>query len=200
MAVRGKRAESAKPKAKSKPPTDLTDDNMRALATNHVDKFERLLATKKKADADFRNGCKLIKAELGDDGVAVVKAMIDLSTPEGEAKVKARIATQAKAAKWKGLPLGAQIELSLGEPDRTPSVDKAFDAGKMASMNNEPRKPPHDPSVPQYEAWLNGYAAHQEILAGKIGRGNDDDKDVRPKFLKDREAERDADKKPEPVH
>ena len=76
------------------------------------------------------------------------------------------------------------------EPDRTPAADRAYDAGKQASMENQPRKPPHDPSTIQYERWMAGYADHQATLAATIGRGNPDDKDVRPRHLREREAER----------
>lgn len=184
---------SRKPKAAkaATPKTDLADDEMRALALNHKPLFVKALAAKKKTDADFKNCCKRIKAELGDDGVAVVKAMIELDTPEGEAKVKARARTEAKAMKWMGLPVGAQIELQLGEPDRTPAADRAFDEGKRDSMESRPRKCDYDPSTEQYRRYMAGYDEDQELRASKIGRGADD-ADVRPKFLRDREKEREA--------
>lgn len=190
-----KKSAAKKSAAPSNGTTELRDEELRALAFNHKGLYERALAAKKAKDADLRNACKKIKADLGDSGVSIIKAMIELDSPEGEAAVRARIRTQATAARWAGLPVGTQVELSLGEPDRTPAVDRAFDEGKRASMENKPRKPPYDPSVPQYAKWLEGFAHHQECLAAKIGRGNDD-KDVRPRHLQQMEADRKADAKP----
>lgn len=184
---------TSKPKSTpSNGTTELRDDELRALALNHKGMFERALAAKKSKDADFRNACKKIKSELGDSGVAIIKAMIELDSPEGEAAVLGRIRAQAKAARWNGLPVGTQVELALGEPDRTPAVDRAREEGKMASMTSKPRKPPYDPSTPQYTAWLEGYAEHQETLLATVGRGKGDEEDVRPRHLQQLEADRKA--------
>ena len=179
---------------------DLRDDELRALAINHKGLFERALAAKKDKDASFRNVCKRIKSELGDRGVEIVKAMIELDSEEGHKAVVDRIRAQAKAARWAGLPVGTQIELSLAEPDRTPAVDRAYDEGKQASMGNKTPKPPYSPETPQHRRWMDGYHEHQATLAEKIGRGNEDTKDLRPAFLQKREAERLAAEQKETEH
>ncbi len=197
--VAGKRSEPSKPKGA--PPTkgavrEITDDDLRALAANQRPKYEKALAAKKAADKALQDIGKLIKSDLGDNGLAIIKAMIELDTPEGEAKVKARVSAQATAMAWSSHQLGTQILLALGEPDRTPAVDRAFDEGKSDSMWNKPRKPSYDPSTPQYASYMAGYDKDQERLAGKIGRGNDDERDVRPRFMQ----ENDKTKKPETVN
>ena len=188
------KTKTRKPRAAAEPSNgtnELRDDELRALAINHKGLFERALAAKKAKDADFRNCCKKIKAELGDSGVATIKAMVELDSDEGEAAVMERIRAQAKAARWSGLPVGTQIELQLSEPDRTPAVDRARDEGIKASMGQKPCKPPYSPDTEQYRMWMEGYHGHQKELSTKIGRGKgDDDKDVRPAFLQQREAER----------
>lgn len=196
--TRKKSAPKSKPNVPSNGTTELRDDEMRALALNNKGLYERKLKVKKEADAALRNACKQIKAELGDSGVTIIKAMIELDSPEGEIAVLARIRAQAKAARWNGLPVGTQVELALSEPDRTPAVDRAFDEGKQASMSKGPRKPPYDPSTPQYKSWMDGYSAHQDTLAAKIGRGKGDETDVRPRHLQQLENGRkaEADGKP----
>ena len=169
---------------------DLRDDELRALAISHKGLFERALAAKKAKDSDFLNVSKRIKAELGKSGVAIIKAMIELDSEEGQAVVIERIRAQAKAARWAGLPVGTQIELSLSEPDRTPAVDRARDEGVQASMGSKPAKPPYSPETPQYKSWMEGFHEHQATLAEKIGRGNEEEKDLRPAFLQKREADR----------
>ena len=149
----------------------LTDDELRTLAFQHRDKYAKALAQKKKSDADFKNVCKSAKAELGKGAVDIIKDLIALEDPEGEAALREKLKRQADAMRWAGLPLGTQIDLALGEVDRTPSVDRAFDEGKKQSAEGKPAKPSYDPSTPQYRAFMDGYAEHQAALASTIGRG-----------------------------
>jgi hypothetical protein len=150
----------------------LTDDELRTLAFQHRDKYAKALAGKKKADADFKNVCKGAKAEMGAGAVEIIKDLIALEDPEGEATIRAELARRADAMRWAGLPLGTQLAMQLAEPDRTPAVDSARDEGKKMSAEGLPAKPPYDPSTPQYGAFMNGYAEHQAVLASTIGRGN----------------------------
>jgi hypothetical protein len=151
----------------------LNDDELRTLAFQHRDRYSSALAKKKAADANFKAICKMAKAEMGDGAVDIIKDLIALEDPEGEANLRARLKRQADAMRWAGLPLGTQIEFALGEVDRTPAVDRAFDEGKKQSAENQPAKPPYDPSTPQYRAYLDGYAEHQASLAATLGRGPD---------------------------
>ncbi len=108
---------------------------------------------------------------MGDGAVDIIKDLIALEDPEGEANIRSKLQRHANAMRWAGLPLGSQIELALGEVDRTPSVDRAFDEGKKMSAENRPAHPPYDPSTPQYRAFMDGYSEHQSTLAEKLGRG-----------------------------
>jgi hypothetical protein len=170
-------ASAEKPKPKAAAPAGigdnkLTDDELRTLAFQHRDKYAKALAKKKIADADLKDVCKKAKAEMGAGAVEVIKDLIALEDPEGEATMRAELARRADAMRWAGLPLGTQLAMQLAEPDRTPSVDRAFDEGKKMSAEGLPAKPPFDPSTPQYRAFMEGYAEHQAVLAGKIGRGD----------------------------
>lgn len=178
--ARKKRTDPNAPGAAAELPADpgigdnsaLTDDEKRALAFQHRDKYAKALAKKKIADADLKNVCKLAKAEMGTGAVDIIKDLIALEDPEGEANLRERIKRQADALRWAGVPLGTQVEMALSEPDRQPATDRAFDEGKRQSLNNEPAKPPYDPSTPQYRAFMDGYQADQARRAGEIGRGN----------------------------
>jgi hypothetical protein len=150
----------------------LTDDELRTLAFQHRDAYARALELKKAADASFKNVCKHAKAEMGDGAVDVIKDLIALQDPEGEAEIRAKLKLRADAMRWAGLPLGTQIELALGEVDRQPAVDRAFDEGKKMSAEGKPAKPVYDPSTPQYRAFMDGYAEHQAVLLSTVGRGD----------------------------
>jgi len=143
---------------------DLTDDQLQALFFSHKRLYESALATKKAADAAFKNTCKIAKAELGDDAVDSIKDAILLDTEEGEAKLKSRIERQLRVARWMAVPLGNQSDLFSDVADRTPAVDRAYAAGKRVGMEGAPNKPPHDPSVPQFDAWMEGWSAGQAAI------------------------------------
>lgn len=171
---RGKRADAppadkpnGKAKAKNPKPGDnnngkpqaLTDIERQALHFRHVSEYESSLAAKKSADADLKNTAKRIKAEGGS--MRAVKLTIELRTPEGEDAVRARLAELQEVAQWNGV--GIQVDMFADE--RQPSEDKAFEEGKRAGMKGEPRKPPHDPSVPQHGRWLDGYTEGNAAMA-----------------------------------
>lgn len=179
MAKKSKAAAASAPKPRGRPKTKpdapgaagvkglghnsgLTDDEKRALFLKDkaalTDHKKRLAAVV----ADIRNVKKRIKA----DGFTVlqVEQAIEAETAEGEAKIKTKTAETLQAMRWIGVSWGDQLDL-FGQPDRTPAVDTAKDAGKMASMQNQPRNPPHSPETPQYAAWMDGYNGHQATLA-----------------------------------
>jgi hypothetical protein len=144
--------------------SELTDDEKRALLIQHKGLYERSLAAKKAADAEFKNVCKKAKAECGKDAVADIKDAIALNEPGGRAAIEAEIARKHRVARWMGLPVGAQ-PIMFEETDRRPAVDIAYDNGKAAGMAGDVCQPPHDPSVPQYQRWMEGWHDGQEILA-----------------------------------
>jgi hypothetical protein len=165
-------------------PAPLTDDERRDLFLKHAEKLD----VGKRGLTTAQTRLREIKALLKADGFSV-KAVEDallMDTPEGEAKIRDRLAATIEAARYKGSALGTQFTFDLG-PDKTPSVDIAFDQGKMASMQNKPRKPPHDPSVPQYASWMAGYDEHQTTLMGgfKTLEGTPEgEADQRPRHLR----------------
>jgi hypothetical protein len=141
------------------------DDDMRELFLSHRRTWNGWMA-KVKALAEVERD---LKAALKADGFKVLQFQIadNLSgSPKQEQKVRAAVEDRLKVARWIGHPMGAQLDL-FAQPDRTPSVDVAFDAGKMASMNNEPAKPPYDPNSEQFRQYMAGYHEHQ----GKLAKG-----------------------------
>jgi hypothetical protein len=142
--------------------SELTDDQRARLFFAHKTAYEAALAVKKKADADFKKICKLAKSELGDDAVPSIKDALLLETEEGTAQIEADRARQARVARWMAVPLGAQPDL-FGD-ERMPAVDRARAEGKAARLQGKPAKSPYDPSVPQHDAFLEGYADGNRAL------------------------------------
>lgn len=135
----------------------------------------------------------------------------DLSgPPKSEKKVESDVTTRLLVARWIGHKLGAQMDL-FNEPDRTPIVDRAYDAGKQASMEGKARKPEHDASTAAYRAWIAGFDDHQRQLMGgfkaasrpdqvenRVAGLSDDGPDVGDDDDDDFEDDDEADGQPEP--
>lgn len=147
--------------AESRKNSELTEGERQALHYRHCREYEVALAAKKKSDAEIKNVGKRIKAE--HDSVAKVKKTIEARSPEGEAKLKAEIAETAEVLRWSGVSVGETAELF--PEDRTPGVDRARAEGRRAGLDGQAAKPPHDPSVPQYGAWMDGWQDGQGELA-----------------------------------
>lgn len=161
-------AENATAKAGHNKP-ELSDEEQRALLLQHKGHYQRALQAKKDADAAFKNICKKAKAECGKDAVSDIKDAIQFETDAGKAEFQAELARKHKVARWMSLPVGAEPRF-FDDFDGRPAVDVAYDHGKAAGMAGEIAKPPHDPSVPQYQRWLEGWHDGQEILASAFGK------------------------------
>lgn len=164
---------------------DLDDDQLYALTCQHRKKYEAALAAKKKADADFKNCCKLAKSECGTDAIDDIKDLIALDSDNGEEKMKGQVERMLRAMRWSGLQVGTQPGL-FDEDDRTPAADKAFDEGKRAGLAGQTAKPPYAPELEQYRRWMDGHGEGQSTLAKGFKAPDDDD--VRPRFKKGSEA------------
>jgi hypothetical protein len=159
--------EDSKLKGHNQP--DLTDDEKRALLLQHKRHYQEALADKKAADATLKNVCKKAKAECGKDAVADIKDAILMEEPNGRAAIEAEIERKHRIARWMGLPVGAAPSM-FEDTDRRPAVDIAYDNGKGAGMAGAVAQPPYDPSVPQYQRWMEGWHDGQEILASAFGK------------------------------
>src|SRR6266404_5655377 len=83
---------------------NISEDQLQALFFQSKRDYEKNLATKKKADADFKNCCKRIKAELGKRGVTEIKLAVTLADENGEAEAKADIESTLRVMRWMGVP------------------------------------------------------------------------------------------------
>lgn len=141
--------------------SELTDDERRALLFQHVSEYERALSAKKTADANLKNICKVAKAELGKSAVHDIKDVIALREPGGEVALRDEIERKLRNARYVNAPLGHQFSFS---EDMRPAVDQAFEQGKVRGLEGGDMTPPYDPSLPQYQRWLEGWHAGQDIL------------------------------------
>lgn len=141
---------------------ELTEDQRFALLSHHKSAIVRLREAKKAAAKAVKDAEKLCKAELGDEAIEEIDTMIQLETAEGEAEFKAKVEREVRMARLMGLPVGTSGNL-FDEIDRAPAVDRAAAAGKRAGLAGERCECPHDPSTPQYTAFMTGYGEGQKI-------------------------------------
>lgn len=149
--------------------SNVIDRDMQALARHHRDKYITLKEAQNKSNRAMQAFGKVVKG----DGLAMkqIKLMVELMTPEGEAAFKASVVADLMAAQWQGAEVGSQLSL-FQAPDRTPSVDIAFDEGVADAMDGKTQNPKYAPTVPQYQRYLDGYAEEQERMVKK-GIGSD---------------------------
>lgn len=142
-------------------PPILNDDQRQTLAIGHSTKIEGLQTAQRTAVANLRNAYKLAKAELGEDAKQVIDQMILLKTPEGEVEIKARMERLQRAARWMGMPMGAQSDMF---EDRRPDTDRAFENGKIDRLASKANNNPHHPTLPQHDAYEDGYRRGGELF------------------------------------
>lgn len=182
-----KKAEGSKGGASAQPRQtleELTDDQRYSLLEQHRQQHERLLAAKKAADAALRNHGKIVKADLGKNGMDQIKCLIEASTPEGEKAIRARIEQDAQVLRWLGVPIGTQSDMFPSD-DRTPLAERAFNEGKRQGLAGESCNNPHHVTTEAHRRLNEGYAAGQEQLATKgfrkLDEEDDDEGDGRPR-------------------
>ncbi len=132
------------------------------------------------ATADLRNAYKAAKAH-GFSKTDFDYAH-DVETPERESAAKEGIRRRLLVAKWMGSDLGSQLDL-FSEPTRVPAVDRAYEEGQTASMQNKAAKPNYAPATEAYAKYMAGYHDHQAAIV-KAKASKTADKYTKPKVPK----------------
>lgn len=143
--------------------TEKTEAQVEEGWHKHRTKWNEVMAAKALTDQRIKE----CKAALKADGYTVKQMQIadDLESISGEEKLTKHVEAVFKVAKWQGHPLAKQLDLFGGQSAAPGYAERAFDAGRRASMQDQPRKPPHSPESEEYKMWMEGYASHQAELA-----------------------------------
>lgn len=136
-------------------PRDLTEDEQRTLLIGvHTPMLEKALAKFRSAQADYRNVKKLIKAEGSDPRDC--ELVLKLRDESGLEKVKREREREDRILNFMAAEIGTQFTLFDGM-SRTPSVDLAFEAGRLAGIDGKDPSPPHAAHTPQGQKWMEGW-------------------------------------------
>lgn len=148
-------------------PDGLSQEQRDKIALQKMEGYEGALAKKKKADADFKNYCKQIIADLGKGGVKLVKDMIALKTDEGEAEMRSDIQRHYEASRIMGAGLATQLDM-FAEADAKAKRPMPYREGFAAGYAGEPAKTPSQFVGDEEQEWLSGHHDGNAKLAKGI--------------------------------
>ena len=144
----------------------MSDDERYSLTEKHRKKYEDLLFVKNTALENLAEHRKIIREDLGAKGLADIKDLIALSTPEGEEAMKLEMERKARVLRWMQVPIGTNGEL-FGEPDSRPITERAYNEGRRAGLAGEPHKNPHHQTNAAHDSYNDGFVQGQEALASR---------------------------------
>lgn len=169
MARGRKKAAETLPEDQTPPPgpghNGLTDREEQALFFHHKRRVNNMLALKKKADADFRNACKMAKAELGESAADDIKISTAMDDEGGEAVVMAEITRKLRIMRWMGRLPGQQGELFTDAAKAAAEAVDPFERGIIAGMNGVSSADcPYPVASPEGQKWLDGIGEGQKAM------------------------------------
>lgn len=149
------KAKKAKAKTPAVKPTaeQLSDMDRQRLLLDHKRRIKPLIEAQKEASSDLREAYELAKGE------GITKKMIELAilleTEEGRVKVLGQWQGMIDVDRWCGKAVGTQLEFW----DKPAPKEAAFEQGRIAALNQEPRRPPTHLSDAMAQHWMEGHAS-----------------------------------------
>ena len=143
----------------------LTDREEQALFFHHKKRVNNALATKKAADAAYRNACKMAKTEIGDHAVEDIKTSTAMEAEGGEAVVMAEVQRKLRIMRWMGRMPGQQGELFKDAVNAAAEAIDPFERGIIAGMNGETSADcPYPIASAEGQKWLEGIGEGQAAM------------------------------------
>lgn len=145
---------------------DMAEKDRKVLFFMNRNAYVKALEAKKAADAALKQVGKTIKADLGEYGMAQIKAYELLQTPEGQEKLKAEISAKEQAMRFAGMPVGTQLDLL---DNRTPDrLAKAFHDGEEAGLRGDTLSNPFNEASEEGQEFARGWHEGQAALGAGI--------------------------------
>jgi hypothetical protein len=159
--------EQPAPAGAPKTTNELSDEQRHTLFENNYARYLVLSEAAKKANKALKDHGKIIKADLGDYGLDMIKLRAKIEGDESEAAVtsaKDQVINMLRVMRWAGLPIGHTDDI-FENFDNRPLEEQAEDAGKIAGMRGEPMKAPDRWATGDlFQAWCKGWNKGQEQL------------------------------------
>lgn len=143
---------------------DTAEQDRKVLFFVNRNAYVKALHAKKAADAALKQVGKTIKADLGEHGMAQIKAYELAQTAEGQEKLKAEIDAKAQAMRFAGMPVGTQLDLL---DDRAPVDERAYRDGEEAGLRGDTLANPYNEASPEGQQYAQGWHDGQaKLFAG----------------------------------
>lgn len=150
-----------KPKREKQTVEQLTDQERQKLLFSHKRKIKPLLEAEKLAKGAVTKAYELAKKE----GIpkSELKLAIAYETEDGEEKQGKEIERILRIARWMNVPLGSQFEMFSNGKKVKPS-EKYFEDGRIAALDDQPRKPPSHIVDNMTVHWFEGYDVGRKAM------------------------------------
>lgn len=112
------------------------------------------LEDQKAANKAMKDIGKTIKADLGVNGLTMIKAYEKSQTPEGKAEIQAKQEAERQAMAFAGIPINTQLDLLT---DRMPLVERAFRDGREAGLRGDTLANPYNEGSPEGQEYAKGW-------------------------------------------
>jgi hypothetical protein len=132
--------------------------------TDRVNATKATVRTLEGERKQYEEGCK---AKLGANVVSRFKKTRQSNTPEGERAIMEDILESLAVMRDRGHNVPT-LESDLFVTDRSPDAERAFRNGKRQAMEGKPNANPHDPTVPQFKKYNEGFDCGAAIYDKEI--------------------------------
>lgn len=159
---------------------EMSEPDRKARFFNWCAKWEAARAAVKIIEEDAKD-------VLGKHVLRDFRTHIQAQTPEGEAKIRARVESILRVLRWNAKALGTQANF-LDDDDRTPAVERAEAEGERDGLAGARCQTDYAPDTEQYRRYMDGYHKGQDVMV-RAGikpipeKPGNDDKDVRPRHV-----------------
>jgi ribosome modulation factor len=140
---------------------ELSDAEKQALLVRGLADLETMISDKDEIVAEIRTQRKRL-ISYGFEAFEIDFGLKLRKSGDGEALARRR--REATIARFLNHPIGTQSDI-FDEIDRTPSVDAAYEAGKVAGAEGKSANSPHPLGTEQNESWMKGWHEAQQTLA-----------------------------------
>lgn len=140
---------------------DLAEKEREVLFFVDLAAYRKAIAAKKAADAEVKRVGKVIKADLGEHGMAEIKTFELAQTAEGAAHLRAEAEAKARAMSYAGTASGYQFDLL---EDRTPLIERAAIEGRKAGLLGDTLNNPYNEGSAEGQEFARGWHSGQSDL------------------------------------
>lgn len=145
--------------------SSISDKDRRVLFFVNRKDWLKAMEAKKAADAEVKKIGKVIKSDLGPNGLDMIKAYEKAQSAEDKDAMLERRRDLDLAMSWAGIPINTQLDMF---EDRTPLVERAYRDGEEAGLRGDTLRNPYNEASEEGQAFAKGWHDGQGALFAGI--------------------------------